>query len=186
MGDVVLADGARRSRAVGARVTLRPHRRQLPSRRSSGHAKTSNPNVLRSSSAQRRYGLRRGTSAPSSMHGADAGGAGFGARRPDKPSPFLQRQRTFGPPSAFIADHCANNDFELFRVLNVTAADQTPSLVRGVVASGDLFDLDWRPLTLEQLPETLHANAAPGLFRSHHARPRRGLHELRRQPTPKG
>jgi Tol biopolymer transport system component len=46
---------------------------------------------------------------------------------------------------AFIGDHRADNDFELFRVLNVTTADQVPLLVRGVVASGDITDLDWRP-----------------------------------------
>lgn len=46
---------------------------------------------------------------------------------------------------AFIADHRANNDFELFRVLDATTADQVPQLVRGVVSSGDIADLTWNP-----------------------------------------
>jgi hypothetical protein len=46
---------------------------------------------------------------------------------------------------AFIADHRVNNDFELFRIPNVTTADQTPTLVRGVAVSGDVNDLLWRP-----------------------------------------
>lgn len=54
----------------------------------------------------------------------------------------------WSPDSAalgFVCDHQANNDFALFRVPNVTAADQAPVLVRGVVASGDVTDLAWRP-----------------------------------------
>ncbi|CAN5893972.1 hypothetical protein BH11MYX4_BH11MYX4_07830 [soil metagenome] len=46
---------------------------------------------------------------------------------------------------AFIADHRADNDSELFRIPNVTTADQAPILVRSVAASGDIFDLAWRP-----------------------------------------
>ena len=46
---------------------------------------------------------------------------------------------------AFIADHRADNDFELFRIPNVTAADQAPILVRAVAPSGDIFELSWRP-----------------------------------------
>ncbi len=46
---------------------------------------------------------------------------------------------------AFLADHRADNDFELFRVPNVTSADQAPILVRGVAPSGDILDLSWRP-----------------------------------------
>ncbi len=46
---------------------------------------------------------------------------------------------------AFIADHRADNDSEVFRVANVTAADQAPILVRGVAPSGDVFELSWRP-----------------------------------------
>lgn len=46
---------------------------------------------------------------------------------------------------AFVCDHRANNDFEVFRLPNVTVADQVPVLVRGVVASGDVTDLAWRP-----------------------------------------
>lgn len=46
---------------------------------------------------------------------------------------------------AFVADHRVNNDFELFRIPNVTTVDQIPTLVRGVAASGDITDLLWRP-----------------------------------------
>jgi Tol biopolymer transport system component len=46
---------------------------------------------------------------------------------------------------AFVADHRADNDAELFRVANVTTTDQAPILVRGVAASGDITDLLWRP-----------------------------------------
>ncbi len=46
---------------------------------------------------------------------------------------------------AFVCDHRANNDFELFRIPNVTTADQVPTLVRGVAVSGDITDLLWRP-----------------------------------------
>lgn len=46
---------------------------------------------------------------------------------------------------AFVADHRANNDFEVFRVLGVTTADQAPVLVRGVPASGDVAEILWRP-----------------------------------------
>jgi hypothetical protein len=42
---------------------------------------------------------------------------------------------------AFVADHRVNNDFELFRIPNVTTADQIPTLVKGVVVSGDITDL---------------------------------------------
>jgi len=55
---------------------------------------------------------------------------------------------TWAPDSstlAFIADHRADNDSEVFRIANVTAADQAPILVRGVAPSGDVFDLSWRP-----------------------------------------
>ena len=55
---------------------------------------------------------------------------------------------TWAPDSstlAFIADHRADNDSEVFRIANVTAADQAPILVRGVTPSGDVFDLSWRP-----------------------------------------
>lgn len=45
---------------------------------------------------------------------------------------------------AFIADHEANNDSELFRVPNVNTADQTPLLVQGVPSGGDIFDILWR------------------------------------------
>ncbi len=51
-----------------------------------------------------------------------------------------------GTALAFVADHRADNDFELFRILDVTTADQAPVLVQGVVAGGDLGDvIDWRP-----------------------------------------
>jgi len=46
---------------------------------------------------------------------------------------------------AFVADHRMNNDFELFRIPNVTSADQAPTLVRGVATSGDITDVLWRP-----------------------------------------
>ena len=46
---------------------------------------------------------------------------------------------------AFIGDHAADNDFELFFVPSVTMMDQTPVLVRGVPKSGDIADLVWRP-----------------------------------------
>jgi hypothetical protein len=46
---------------------------------------------------------------------------------------------------AFVADHRANNDFEVFRIPNVTTADQAPVLVHGVVVSGDVTALAWRP-----------------------------------------
>jgi hypothetical protein len=46
---------------------------------------------------------------------------------------------------AFVCDHAANNDFAVFRVPNVTTADQAPVLVRGVAASGDVTDLSWQP-----------------------------------------
>jgi len=46
---------------------------------------------------------------------------------------------------ALVADHRVNNDFELFRIPNVTTADQVPTLVRSVAASGDLTDVLWRP-----------------------------------------
>lgn len=55
---------------------------------------------------------------------------------------------TWSPDStalAFVSDHRADNDFELFRVPNVTTADQAPVLVRGVAASGDVTELAWRP-----------------------------------------
>lgn len=67
---------------------------------------------------------------------------------------------TWSPDSsalALIADHRANNDFELFRIPNATTADQVPVLVRGVVTGGDISttpsvgnlttkgDLAWRP-----------------------------------------
>ena len=55
---------------------------------------------------------------------------------------------TWAPDSstlAFIADHRADNDSEVFRIANVVAADQAPILVRGVAPSGDVFDLSWRP-----------------------------------------
>lgn len=47
---------------------------------------------------------------------------------------------------ALVADHRVNNDFELFRIPNVTTADQIPTLVRGVAASGDLTNLLSAPL----------------------------------------
>jgi len=37
------------------------------------------------------------------------------------------------------------NDTELFRVANVTTADQTPILVQGVVTGGDMFSNTWAP-----------------------------------------
>jgi Tol biopolymer transport system component len=46
---------------------------------------------------------------------------------------------------AFVADHRANNDFEVFRIPNVTTADQAPVFVHGVVVSGDVTALAWRP-----------------------------------------
>jgi hypothetical protein len=46
---------------------------------------------------------------------------------------------------ALVCDQRANNDFEVFRLPNVTTADQVPVLVRGVVASGDVTELAWRP-----------------------------------------
>lgn len=50
-----------------------------------------------------------------------------------------------GSALAFVCDHRADNDFELFRIADVTTADQAPILVQGVVAGGDLDEpLDWR------------------------------------------
>lgn len=48
---------------------------------------------------------------------------------------------------AFVGDHRKDNDFELFRTLDVTTADQAPQLVQGVVIGGDVdpANVDWRP-----------------------------------------
>ena len=53
-----------------------------------------------------------------------------------------------GSALAFVADHRKDNDFEVFRTLDVTTADQAPILVQAVVTGGDIVDgspLDWRP-----------------------------------------
>lgn len=51
-----------------------------------------------------------------------------------------------GTALAVVADHRGNNVSELFRILDVTTADQAPVLVQGVPTSGDVGDLlEWRP-----------------------------------------
>ncbi len=44
---------------------------------------------------------------------------------------------------ALIADHRADNDFEVFVLADVTTADQTPSLVQGVPTAGDVNTIRW-------------------------------------------